>query len=403
VASTGPIAERGRGTGPVAAVRKNLAQGFARGGLSGELETRAQGSKDIMPQPIRIALDAMGGDFGPGVTIPGAARALQRLPDAEFLLYGDEAVIKAELANHPDLSRRSSVIHSSVAVRMDDKPSVALRQGRRVSSMWMAIEAVKTGEASVAVSAGNTGALMAMAKVCLKTIAKVDRPALACLFPTLRGKSVVLDVGASIGADARHLLDLAIMGSAMARIILKVETPTVGLLNIGEEEIKGVEEVKEASKLLKESPPPGLDYRGFVEGDGIGKGLVDVVVTDGFTGNIALKTAEGTASQLLSLVRIALKRGLLTKLGVMLAYPFVRGALKELRAQLDPRGFNGAVFLGLEGIVIKSHGGTDRIGFASAVEIGYEMARNDLQTKIRDVAAIAHADENASLSEDHNP
>lgn len=345
----------------------------------------------------------MGGDFGPRVTIAGAALALERIPDAEFLLYGDESALKAELARFPNLARRSRVIHAAVAVRMDDKPSAALRQGRRVSSMWMAIEAVKKGEAAAAVSAGNTGALMAMAKVCLKTIAKIDRPALACLWPTLRGKSVVLDVGATIGADARHLVDLAIMGSAMARIILKVETPTVGLLNVGVEEIKGVEEVKAASKLLREASPPGVDYIGFVEGDGIGKGAADVVVTEGFSGNIALKTAEGTASQLNAYLRAALRRNLMTKIGVMLAYPFARGAINELRGLIDPRGVNGAVFLGLEGIVIKSHGGTDRIGFARAVEIGYEMAHNDLQAKIRDAAAIAHADEAAPLSEDEHP
>jgi len=349
-----------------------------------------------MAQPIRIALDAMGGDFGPGVTIEGAALALERKPETEFLLFGDEAAIAPELARFPNLAKHSRVIHTSVSVRMDDKPSVALRHGRRVSSMWLAIDAVKQGEADAAVSAGNTGALMAMAKVCLKTIARIDRPALACLWPTLRGKSVVLDVGATIGADARHLVDLAIMGSAMARIMFNVETPTVGLLNVGVEEIKGVEEVKAASKLLKEAPPPGVDYRGFIEGDGIGAGLVDVVVTEGFSGNIAIKTAEGTAKQLGSYLREALNGSFMTRLGVMLAYPFLRGAIKDLRAKYDPRGVNGGVFLGLEGIVIKSHGGADAVGFARAVEIGYEMARNDLQAKIREAAAIAHADDSAA-------
>ncbi|HMK89840.1 MAG TPA: phosphate acyltransferase PlsX [Methylocystis sp.] len=354
-----------------------------------------------MPQPIRIALDAMGGDFGPAVTIPGAALALERRPDAQFLLFGDESAIKAELAALPKLAQKARVIHAAVAVRMDDKPSVALRQGRRVSSMWLAIEAVKKGEADAAVSAGNTGALMAMAKVCLKTMAKVDRPALASLWPTLRGQSVVLDVGASIGGGARHLVDLAIMGAAMARTFLNVETPTVGLLNVGVEEIKGVEEVKAASTFLKEQPPPGLRYHGFVEGDSIGKGLVDVVVTEGFSGNIALKTAEGTAAQVAAYLRAALNGSLAARIGLFLAYPLLRRAFRELRAKTDPRNVNGAVFLGLEGVVIKSHGGADRVGFARAVEIAYEMARNELQSNLRNALAVAHADEPALPEEMH--
>ncbi len=349
-----------------------------------------------MAQPVRIALDAMGGDFGPSVTLAGAALALERAPDCNFLLFGDEARIAAELAAFPRLAQRSEIRHATVSIRMDEKPSVALRQGRKVSSMWMAIDAVKKGEADAAVSAGNTGALMAMATVCLRTMAQIERPALACRWPTLRGQSVVLDVGAAMGANAAHLVNLAIMGAAMARIVLHVERPSVGLLNIGVEEIKGVEEVKAASKLLKETPLPGLDYRGFVEGDSIGKGVVDVVVTEGFSGNIAIKTAEGTASQLSAYIRQALGGSRLAKIGVALAYPFLRGALKELRQRLDPRGFNGAVFLGLEGVVIKSHGGTDAVGFARAVETGYEMVSNGLLNKIREDAALAHQHDPAS-------
>ena len=345
-----------------------------------------------MAPPVRIALDAMGGDFGPAATIAGAALALQRRPDTFFLLFGDGTAISAELAAFPALAERSEVRHAAVSIRMDEKPSVALRQGRRVSSMWMAIEAVKKGEADAAVSAGNTGALMAMAKICLRTLPGIDRPALAALWPTLRGQSVVLDLGASVGADARHLVDLAIMGSAMARIILHVERPTVGLLNVGTEEIKGVEEVKAASKLLKDARLPNLDYQGFVEGDSIGQGVVDVVVTEGFAGNIALKTAEGTATQIKNLLRDAMRRSLLTKLGALLA----RGAFEEMRAKLDTRNVNGGVFLGLNGVVIKSHGGMDAIGFARAVEIGYEMVRNELLAKIRDAATIAHEHDNAA-------
>jgi glycerol-3-phosphate acyltransferase PlsX len=347
-----------------------------------------------MAQRVRIALDAMGGDFGPAITIAGAALALERRPDCEFLLFGDEALIQKELAAFPLLSQRARVLHSTVSIRMDEKPSAALRQGRRVSSMWMAIEAVKKGEADAAVSAGNTGALMAMAKICLHTIPGIERPALAALWPTERGQSVVLDLGASVGADAKHLVDLSIMGSAMARIILHVERPTVGLLNVGTEEIKGVEEVKEASKLLREAQLPNLDYRGFVEGDSIGKGVVDVVVTEGFAGNIALKTAEGTATQIKNLLREAMGRSLLTKLGALLA----RGAFEELRSKLDTRNINGGVFLGLNGVVIKSHGGMDAVGFARAVEIGYEMVRDELLAKIRDAANVAHERDVATAS-----
>ncbi len=339
-----------------------------------------------MAQIVRIALDAMGGDFGPAVTVAGAARALDKHPDSRFLLVGDETTIHAELAKHPRLAKISEVRHASVAIRMDDKPSQALRQGRRVSSMWIAIEAVKKGEADVAVSAGNTGALMAMAKICLRMMSRIDRPALACLWPTLRGQSVVLDVGASMGANAAHLVDLAIMGSAMASIILGLDRPTVGLLNVGTEEIKGVEEVKDAAQILRDSSLPGLTYAGFVEGDGIGRGDVDVVVTEGFTGNITLKTAEGTAKQISAYLKQAMGGSLLAKIGYLLA----RGAFQQLRGRMDTRSINGGVFLGLEGIVIKSHGGADAVGFARAVEIGYEMARADLLNRIRGTVELAH-------------
>jgi glycerol-3-phosphate acyltransferase PlsX len=264
---------------------------------------------------------------------------------------------------------------------MDDKPSQALRAGRYKSSMWKSIEACKTGEAHVTVSAGNTGALMAMSKFCLRSMARIERPAIAAIWPTIRGESVVLDVGATIGADAAHLFDMAIMGAAMARIVFDIDRPTVGLLNVGVEEIKGVEAVKEAGKMLREANLPNLDYRGFVEGDDLGKGTVDVVVTEGFTGNIALKTAEGTAKQIAEYLRAAMSRSLLSKLGYLLA----KGAFSALKEKMDPRKVNGGVFLGLDGVVIKSHGGTDAIGFASAVELGYEMARYELLTKVREM------------------
>lgn len=352
-----------------------------------------------MAEKVRIAVDAMGGDFGPSVTIPGCALALERMPGSQFLLFGDEAAIRAELASHPRLAERAEIRHSSVNIRMDDKPSQALRYGRRVSSMWMTVEAVKKGEADAAVSAGNTGALMAMSKICLRTMARIDRPALACIWPTLRGQSIVLDVGASIGANASHLVDLAIMGSAMARIILGLDRPTVGLLNVGTEEIKGAEEVKAAAAILKDADLPGLEYAGFVEGDGIGMGAVDVVVTEGFTGNITLKTAEGTAKQITAYLKAALTGSILAKIG----YFFARRAFAEFKGKTDPRAVNGGVFLGLDGIVIKSHGGTDSVGFAHAVELGYEMARNDLMNRIRDTVALAHQFESGAADPANPP
>jgi glycerol-3-phosphate acyltransferase PlsX len=273
------------------------------------------------------------------------------------------------------------VRHTDVAVRMDAKPSQALRSGRRTSSMWLAIQAVRDGEADAAVSAGNTGALMAMAKICLKTMAHIERPAIAGMWPTLRGESIVLDIGATIGADAIHLVDLAIMGAAMARIVLGIERPTVGLLNVGTEEIKGLEMVKEAGRILRETNLPHFAYHGFVEGDDIGKGTVDVVVTEGFTGNIALKTAEGTAKQIGEYLRAAMSRTWTAKIGYLLA----RQAFDALREKMDPRRVNGGVFLGLGGIVIKSHGGTDALGFASAIDIGYDMAHYELMRTIREM------------------
>ncbi len=339
-----------------------------------------------MPRKTRIALDAMGGDFGPSVTIAGAEISLDACSHAHFLLIGDESAIRRELERHPRLARCSEVRHSAVSVTMDAKPSQALRYGRCVSSMWMAIDAVKKHEADVAVSAGNTGALMAMAKVCLRTMAGVDRPALACLWPTLRGQSVVLDVGASMGANARHLVDLAIMGSAMARIIRGLKRPTVGILNIGNEEIKGVEEVRSASSILRQGDFPELDYKGFLEADAIGDGAVDVVVTEGFTGNIALKTAEGTARQVATYARGAMNGSLMARLGYLLA----RRAFDEVRMKMDANSNNGAVFLGLEGIVVKSHGAADAIGFAHALEVGYEMANSGFLKCMRETLAVAH-------------
>ncbi len=331
-----------------------------------------------MPQKVRIALDAMGGDVGASVVIPGAAIALSRHPETEFLLVGDRAQIEAQLAKHPAMKAASQVIHTDVAVSNKDKPSQALRRTRRTSSMWLAIDAVKKGEADVVVSAGNTGALMAMGRLNLHTLPGIDRPAIAGVWPTLRGDSVVLDLGATIGGDAHHLVALAVMGSAMASVLFDRERPTVGLLNIGVEEIKGHEEIREAAELLRAMNLPQLDYVGFVEGDGIGKGDADVIVTEGFSGNIALKAAEGTARQMSELLRAAMARTWRSKIG----YLFAKDAFRELRDKLDPSKSNGGVLLGLNGVVVKSHGGTDAEGFAYAVEWGYEMVHYDLLTKI---------------------
>src|SRR5882757_7221946 len=273
---------------------------------SSEGAARDQVSGTFMPQKVRIALDAMGGDVGASVVIPGAAISLTRHPDTEFLLFGDRALIEAQLAKHPAMKAVSRVIHTDVAVSMHDKPSQALRRGRKTSSMWLAIDAVKKGEADVAISAGNTGALMAMARFCLRMLPGIDRPALAAVWPTMRGDSVVLDLGATIGGDAHHLMALAVMGSAMASALFDLERPTVGLLNIGVEEMKGGEEIRAAAELLRAADLPQLEFIGFVEGDGIGKGAADVIVTEGFSGNIALKAAEGTARQISEYLRSAM-------------------------------------------------------------------------------------------------
>ncbi len=320
----------------------------------------------------------MGGDQGPDMVIPGAALSAIRHPNVHFLLIGDQSRIAPLVERHPKLKERSEIRHTDVLVTMDAKPSQALRQGRGKSSMWLAIEAVRTGEADSAVSAGNTGALMAMARFVLKTLPGISRPAIAAIWPTLRSESIVLDVGATIGADAGQLIEFAVMGEAMARCLFGVERPTVGLLNVGVEEIKGVEQVKEAGRILRDSSLP-LEYIGFVEGDDISKGTADVVVTEGFTGNIALKTAEGTAKQLAAYLRLSLRRTLISKLGALLA----SGAFAALRDRMDPRKHNGGVFLGLNGVVVKSHGGTDALGFATAIDVALEMVTNDLVTKIK--------------------
>jgi glycerol-3-phosphate acyltransferase PlsX len=343
-----------------------------------------------MPQKVRIALDAMGGDHGAAVVVPGAELSLRRHPDIEFLLFGNRATVEPLLDSRPELKAASRLMHTDVAVQMHDKPSQALRKGRRKSSMWLAVDAVKRGEADAAVSAGNTGALMATAKIDLRTMAGIDRPAIAALWPTLKGESVVLDLGASIGADAGHLVELAVMGSAMATVLFALDRPTVGLLNIGVEEVKGLEAVREAGQILRAGQWPRFQYAGFVEGDDIGKGTGEVFVTEGCAGNSALQAAAGPARQLGQYLKHEMNRTVARKLGYLLA----RGAFRALADKMDPRKSNGGVFLGLNGIVIKSHGGTDAEGFAYAVDLGYDMVRHELLAKIGQ-SLTRHRDEAA--------
>ncbi len=331
-----------------------------------------------------LALDAMGGDIGPHVVVGGAALASARHPNLHILLYGDQIAISAALEKHPKLKSKCEIRHADITVAMDEKPSQALRRGRYKSGMWLAIDSVQRGESTAIVSAGNTGALMAMSRFVLRTLPGIERPAIAAIWPTMTGECVVLDVGATVGADARQLIEFAVMGEAMASCLFEVENPRVGLLNIGVEEVKGNEEVREAARLLRELKLP-LNYAGFVEGDDIGKGTVDVVVTEGFTGNVALKTAEGTAKQMSSFIRIALKSNFMAMIGAFLA----RGAFQALKDRLDPRKHNGGVLLGLNGVVVKSHGGTDALGFATAIDVAIDMVRNGLVAKIaEDVAAV---------------
>jgi len=329
----------------------------------------------------------MGGDHGPDVVVPALAMVAVRRPDIRFIVYGREEAVRPEFDKFPALAGKSEFVHCDVAVRMDDKPSQALRHGRWKSSMWKAIEAVKSHTSEACVSAGNTGALMAMSKFCLRTMATIDRPAIAAIWPTLRGESVVLDVGATIGADAHQLVDFAILGAGMARSVFGIERPTVGLLNVGVEEIKGQEEVKDAGRMLREADMASMTYHGFVEGDDIGRGTVDVVVTEGFSGNIALKTAEGTARQIAGYLRAAMGRTLLARIGYVLA----KGAFDMLRNKMDVSRANGGVFLGLNGIVVKSHGGADSDGFAAAVELAYDMVRNRLLDRIEADLDLFHA------------
>ena len=326
----------------------------------------------------RIAIDAMGGDSGPAAMIAGAARAVRRDPELEFTIFGDERLVADELNRHGDVRSAVTVVHSPEAIAATEKPSQAIRRAR-TTSMGMAINAVKEAKADAAVSAGNTGAMMAMSKLALRTMPGIDRPALAALLPTLGSNDVImLDLGANTECDAQNLVQFSVMGAAYARTVLGISRPRVKLLNIGTEELKGTDELKDAAALLRDADYLPFRFDGFTEGDQLSRGNVDVVVTDGFSGNIALKTAEGTARFVTDLLRRAFTSSLRSKAGFALSRP----ALNLLQVHLDPNNHNGAVFLGLNGLVVKSHGGANGKGVANAIRVAASMVRADITRKI---------------------
>jgi glycerol-3-phosphate acyltransferase PlsX len=326
---------------------------------------------------LTVSIDAMGGDAGPSVVVSALVRSIQRHPGVKFILHGDETVLNELIAKRKaKFAGRVSVCHAATRVGMDEKPSYALRR-RRDSSLWHAIESVKSGEAQAVVSAGNTGALMAMGMYQLGLIDGISRPAIASVWPTQRGQVVVLDCGANVECDSEQLVDFAIMGEALARALFGLPKPRVGLVNVGQEEVKGHEAVRGAAAILRQSDLP-MEFCGFIEGNNIAEGVVDVAVMDGFTGNIVLKMLEGTAKLIVFFLKSALKRSLLSRLGAVLA----AGALLALRRKLDPRAYGGGLMLGLNGIVVKAHGGTDSVGFAYAVDTAIDLAVGGVNTAI---------------------
>ena len=342
-----------------------------------------------MPNGLTISIDGMGGDHAPDMVIEGVDIAARRHQGVRFLVHGDEIRLNALLAARPEARAVTTAVHAEKAIAMDAKPSQALRQGRG-SSMWNALVDVEEGRADATISAGNTGALMAMAKLRLRTMEGVHRPAIVGSWPTPRGQIVILDIGANLEVDAEQLVEFAIMGEAFHRALYGVARPSVGLLNIGTEDLKGHEEIRGAAKLIRDA---GVDigFIGFVEGDGISGGAADVIVTDGFTGNVALKTGEGTAKLAAHFLTEALKSGPFAIIGALIAYP----ALKKLKEKMDPRSVNGGVFLGLNGVVVKSHGGTDGRGFAAAIDVAVQMARSHFREEIARNLARLNAAEKA--------
>lgn len=331
-----------------------------------------------------LSIDAMGGDDAPAMVIDGIAILAKENAAWSFLLHGDEAALKPLVSAHASLDGRVTLHHSDSKIDSEMKPSQALRRGKG-SSMWNAVEAVKTGQAAASVSAGNTGALMAISMLLLRKMDGVHRPAMTAIWPTIEGQSVVLDVGANVDADAAQLVTFAIMGEAFARAVLDKARPTIGLLNIGSEDQKGHDEVREANERLR-AGDVDLDYKGFVEGDDISMGAVDVVVTDGFTGNVALKTGEGVARLMGAHLKNALTKSPITKAGAFLAM----SGLKELKHHMDPSNVNGGVLLGLGGVSVKSHGSANAEGFAQACRLAARLAGSHYQQEIMSNLAKIH-------------
>ncbi len=337
-----------------------------------------------------LSLDGMGGDQGPAIVFAGAQKALQKNGDLRFLIYGPEDELAGHLRHFPSIAGRVEIQHAPVVVNMDDKPAQVLRKGREETSMWRALKSVADGKAEAVVSGGNTGALMAMAKFAFRSLPSVSRPAIAACWPSERGMGIVLDLGATVSPSAGQLVQFSVMGRDCARILLGIPEPSIGLLNIGVEETKGTEELREAASILQ-TMSDTIRFHGFVEGNDMARGTVDVVVTGGFAGNIALKAAEGAARQVAYYLRRAFAESLLARLG----YVFFLPALKRLRNYMDPRHYNGGVFLGLKHIAIKSHGGSDAVGFAAAINLAYKCAKSGLAQRIQqDMESIAMEPEN---------
>ncbi len=330
-----------------------------------------------MSAAFTLAVDAMGGDHAPDIVVAGLDIAAERHPGARFLLVGDEQRLAPLLARYRRAARLCTVRHAPDVIGNDMKPTAALRS--RNASMRVAIDAVAAGEAEGVVSAGNTGALLALAKIVIKTLPGISRPAMAGITPSARGDVVMLDLGANVACDARNLVEFAVMGDAFARAVLGLTAPSIGLLNVGSEEQKGDDRVRQAAEVLRASPI-AAQFAGFVEGHDITAGTTDVIVTDGFTGNVALKTAEGAAKLVGELLRQVFRSGVLSRIG----YVFARGGLERLREWLDPRRYNGAVMLGLNGVVVKSHGGTDAEGFAHAMDVAMDMVVHRFNEHIRE-------------------
>ena len=335
----------------------------------------------------------MGGDDAPAMVVEGVDLVLKKHPDVRFLLFGDEGQLSPLLDQFPRVRDHSEIRHTDQVVANEEKAGIALRTGRQ-SSMRLAINAVGTGEADGVVSAGNTGALMAMAKFVLHMLPGISRPAIATYFPTQSGESVMLDLGANVECDADNLVQFAVMGQVFARRVLGLEHPSVGLLNVGEEDLKGNQAVKNAAGILQDTDLP-IRFHGFVEGDDIAAGTVDVIVTDGFTGNVALKTTEGMVRMFASFLKEALRSSLMARLGALLALP----ALKTFRNRFDPRRYNGAMLLGLNGICVKSHGGTDAFGFSNAINVAVEMISQGFNEQIKEDLTRLYPEQKVSVGE----